>query len=141
MIAFLTSGTAPASCPASKEPQALPLPSASLDKVQPLPSYSRLVGQVAAATAITLEDLWGQTALSSEGGGLQGGSWRVSGTKLTAHDLVDVRGIAISGSASLRTAVAHFTVHGQLNGTLTQRKLTVTGRLDGTPIHIHLAGT
>ncbi len=141
MIAFLTSGHAPASCPASKEPQALPLPPASLDKIQPLSSHSRLVGRVAAAAASTLEDLWGQIELSFGGGGMQGGFWRLRGTKLIAQDLVDVRGVAISGSASLRSAVAHFTVHGQLNGTLTQRGRMVTGRLGGTPIHMHLVGT
>lgn len=142
MIAFLTSGHAPASCPASKEPQALALPPASLEKIQPLPSHSRLVGRVAAAAAITLEELWGQLELSfGGGGGMQGGFWRLSGTKLTAHDLVDVRGVAIDGSASLRSGVAHFTVHGRLTGTLTQRHLTVTGRLGGTPVHMHLVGT
>jgi pimeloyl-ACP methyl ester carboxylesterase len=140
MIAFLTSGHPPASCPASKEPQALPLPPASLDKVQPLPLHSRLVGRVAAAAAITLEELWGQIELLS-GGGMQGGFWRLSGTKLIVHHLVDVRGVTISGSASLRTAVGHFTVHGQLNGTLTQRKLTVTGRLGGTRVHMRLVET
>lgn len=98
------------------------------------------MGRVAAAAAITLEELWGQIELSS-GGGMQGGFWRLSGTKLIAHDLVDVRGVAISGSASLRSKVAHFTVHGQLNGPLTQRKQTVTGRLGGTPIHMHLVAT
>jgi pimeloyl-ACP methyl ester carboxylesterase len=139
-IAFITSGHAPASCPASKEPQALPLPPASLGKVQPLPSHARLVGRVAAAAAITLEEMWGQIELSS-GGGLQGGFWRLSGSKLIAHDLVDVRGVAISGSASLRSAVGHFTVQGQLNGTLTQRRRTVTGRLGGTPIHMQLVET
>jgi hypothetical protein len=141
MIAFLTSGHAPASCPASKEPQALPLPAASLDKVQPLPSRSRLVGQVAAAAAITIEQLWGQAELSFGGGGLQGGFWRLSGTKLIAHDLIDVRGVAISGSASLRSASGHFTVHGQLNGTLTQRRQTITGHLGGTSVHVHLVAT
>jgi pimeloyl-ACP methyl ester carboxylesterase len=141
MIAFLTSGHAPASCPASKEPQAIPLPPPSLDKVQPLPSRSRLVGQVAAAAAITIENLWGQIELSSGGGGIQGGYWRLSRTKLTAHHLVDVRGVAISGSASLRSGVAHFTVHGQLNGTLTQRGVTVTGRLGGMSVHMHLVET
>ncbi len=141
MIAFLTGGQAPASCPPSKEPQAIPLPPASLEKVQPLPSHSRLVGQVAAAAAATIEEMWAQLELSSAGGGLQGGSWRLKGTKLIAHDLVDVRGVTISGTASLRTAVAHFTVHGQLNGTLTQRHLTVTGRIGGTPVHIHLVET
>lgn len=140
MIAFLTSGHAPASCPASKEPQALPLPPPSIEKVQPLPSHSRLVGRVAAAAAITLEEMWGQMELSS-GGGMQGGFWRLSGTKLIVHNLVDVRGVAISGSASLRSAVGHFTVHGEINGTLTQRRRTVSGRLDGTHVHVRLVGT
>jgi pimeloyl-ACP methyl ester carboxylesterase len=141
MIAFLTTGYAPASCLGSKEPQALPLPPASLENVRPLPSHSRLVGRVAAAAAKTIEELWGQIELSTSGGGMQGGFWRVSGTRLIAHDLVDVRGVAISGSASLRSAVAHFTVHGRLNGTLTQRRLTVTGLLDGIPVHMHLVAT
>jgi pimeloyl-ACP methyl ester carboxylesterase len=140
MIAFLTSGHAPESCPASTQPQALPLPPTSLDKIQPQPSHSRLVGRVAAAAAITLEELWGQIELFS-GGGMQGGFWRLNGTKLIVHHLVDVRGVTISGSASLRTAVGHFTVHGQLNGMLTQRKLTVTGRLGGTRVHIRLVET
>jgi pimeloyl-ACP methyl ester carboxylesterase len=139
MIAFLTSGDAPASCPPSKEPQAIPLPPASLDQVRPLPSHSRLVGQVAAAAAITLEDLWGQ--IGSAGGGMQGGFWRVSGTKLIVHDLVDVRGVAISGTVALRSTVAHFTVRGQISGTLTQRHLAVTGRFGGTPVRMHLVGT
>ncbi len=140
MLAFLTSGHAPASCPGLKEPQAIPLPPASLTEVRPLPSRSRMVGRVAAAAAITLENLWGQIERVS-GGGMQGGSWRLSGSKLIVRDLVDVRGVVISGTASLQSAVAHFTVHGQLNGTLTQRKHTVTGRIDGTAVHIHLVAT
>jgi pimeloyl-ACP methyl ester carboxylesterase len=141
MISFLTIGQAPASCPGSKEPQALPLPPTSLGSIRPLPSHSRIVGQVAAAAAITIEDLWGQTGLSPAGGGLQGGFWRLGGTHLNVHDLVDVRGVDISGSGSLRTAVAHFKVHGRLNGTLTQRRLTVTGHLGGIAVHIHLVET
>jgi pimeloyl-ACP methyl ester carboxylesterase len=138
MIEFLTNGQAPATCVGTKEPQALPLPPASLSQLHPLPSRSRLVGQVAAAVAITLEDLYGQTGTS--GGGLCGGYWRVRGGKAIVHDFVDVRGVAISGSISAN-GVEHFTVHGQLNGTLTQKGLAVTGHLGGMPVHLRLVAT
>jgi pimeloyl-ACP methyl ester carboxylesterase len=139
MIEFLAAGKAPASCPASKEPQALPLPPMTLGEVRPLPSHSRLVGRVAAAAAITLEDLYGQT--SSSGGGLQGGFWRVHGTNVLVHDLVDVRGITISGSIPLSGSTARFTVHGRLTGSLTEKRLTVSGHLGGVPVHLHLVAT
>jgi pimeloyl-ACP methyl ester carboxylesterase len=138
MIEFLTSGQAPAKCAGTNEPQALPLPPASLSQLHPLPSRSRLVGQVAAAVAITLEDLYGQTGTS--GGGLRGGYWRVRGQKAIVHSFVDVRGVAISGSISM-SGVAHFTVHGRLDGTLSQRGLVVTGHLGGMPVHLRLVGT
>jgi pimeloyl-ACP methyl ester carboxylesterase len=140
MIAFLTSGHAPASCRPSKERQALPLPPASLAETRPPRSHSELVGRVAAAAAITLEYLWGEVEVGS-GGGLQGGYWRRHGAKLTVHELTDVRGVTISGSASLQNGSAHFTVHGRLSGTLAQKDTTVTGRLGGTLVHIHLTAT
>jgi pimeloyl-ACP methyl ester carboxylesterase len=139
MIEFLTSGHAPLSCPASKEPQALPLPPGSLSKVRPLPARSRLVGQVAAAVALTLEDFYGQAGTS--GGGLRGGYWQITGTSVLVHDLVDVPDVAISGVIPLESTAAHFTVDGRLTGRLTQKGLTVTGQLDGTPIHLRLVAT
>jgi pimeloyl-ACP methyl ester carboxylesterase len=138
MIEFLANGQAPATCAGTKEPQALPLPPASLSQLHPLPSRSRLVGQVAAAVAITLEDLYGQTGTS--GGGLRGGYWRVHGGKVIVHDFVDVRGVAISGSISAN-GVVHFTVHGRLGGTLAQKGLAVTGHLGGMPVHLRLVET
>jgi pimeloyl-ACP methyl ester carboxylesterase len=139
MIEFLAAGKAPPSCPASKESQALPLPPMTLGEVRPLPSRSRLVGRVAAAAAATLEDLYGQP--SSSGGGLQGGFWRVHGTTVLVHDLVDVRGVVISGSIPLSGGTDRFTVHGRFSGSLTQKGLTVSGRLGGVPVHLHLVAT
>ncbi len=72
---------------------------------------------------------------------MQGGFWRIGGGKMIVRGMVDVRGVFISGSVSLRTAVGHFAVHGTLDGTLTQRRLTVTGRLGAAPIHIRLVAT
>ena len=73
MIEFIATGRAPASCPGSREAQALPLPPSSLGKVPAAASSSRIAGKVATAVAITLEDLFGHPGLS--GGGLRGGSW------------------------------------------------------------------
>ena len=64
MIAFITTAQAPASCAASKEPQAQPLPPASLSMVRPARSASRLAGQGSQAAAITIEDVFGQPSLS-----------------------------------------------------------------------------
>ncbi len=139
MIEFLATGKAPASCPASKEPQALPLPPKTLREVPPLPSRPGQVGRAAAAAAITLEDLYGQTG--SSGGGLQGGFWGVHGKSVLVHDLVDVRGITISGSIPLGEGADHFTVHGRLSGSLTEKGLVVSGRLGGVPVHLRLVAT
>lgn len=138
MIEFLASGQAPQSCAESHEPQALALPPARLADVRPLPSRSRLVGRVAAAAAITLEDLWGQSGLS--GGGLRGGYWRYRAGKVQLHDFVDVPGVILSGSIS-SSGAAHFTVRGRLSGTLTQKGPAVRGRIDGMPIHLRLVDT
>ena len=137
-IEFLASGHAPVSCPALNEPQALPLPPASLTQVRPVSARSHVVGQVAAAAALTIEDLYAQTGTS--GGGLRGGYWELRGRYTIVHDLVDVSGVAISGSI-LPEGTAHFTVHGRLTGTLTQKGLIVTGHLNGALVHLHLVAT
>jgi pimeloyl-ACP methyl ester carboxylesterase len=139
MIEFLATGKAPATCLGSKEPQTLPLPPRTLGEVPPLRSRPGLVGRAAAAAAITLEDLYGQPSIS--GGGLQGGFWRAHGRSVLVHDLVDVRGITISGSIPLGGGTANFTVHGALSGSLTQKGLSLTGRLGGVPVHLHLVAT
>lgn len=139
MIGFLATGQAPASCQVSTEPQALPLPPSSLSRVAPLPLHPRVVGRVAAAVAITLEDLFGQPGYS--GGGMRGGFWQLNGTKIVVKNLVDIPGVTISGSISLRTGLAHFTVRGRIDGTLTQKGLSVEGRLGGMPVRLHLVAT
>ncbi len=139
MIEFLTAGQAPASCPASKEPGALPLPPASLGDLRPLPSHSPLVGRVTAAVAITLEDFEGQIDVGGPSGGLRGGYWRLDFPDLIVHDFVDVHGVSISGTVTSKGA--HFTVHGRLNGILIQKGLDVTGRLGGKRVHLRLVIT
>jgi hypothetical protein len=139
MIEFFTADRAPASCPAPNEPGALPLPPASLDDLRPPSSRSLLVGRVTAAVAITLEDFYGQISVGAPSGGLRGGYWRFDFPKLVLHDYTDVRGVSISGSVTSKGA--HFTVHGRLNGALTQKGFNVTGHLGGTQIHLRLVTT
>jgi hypothetical protein len=138
MIEFLATGQAPASCAPSKEPQAQPLPPASLSGVHPARSASRLAGQGAQAAAITIEDIFGQPSLS--GGGLRGGSWALRGTRVIFKDTVDVPGVELSGTITLQKHLTgRLTVHGRVRGTLTLRGKTLSGRLNGAQVHARLS--
>jgi hypothetical protein len=142
-VEFLAGGRAPSWCPGSREPQAMPLPSSSLGNVHPATSASPVAARVAAAAAMTLEDLFGQT---SPGGGLRGGSWAPGPTGYVLHGMVDVPGVALSGSVqdeisttgSLRMS-GHLTISGRLAGTLALRGLTLSGRLGGARALARLA--
>lgn len=143
MIGFLATGQAPASCPGSGEAQALPLPPSSLGEVTPAPSSSREAGRVAAAAAMTLEDVFGQTDFA--GGGLRGGSWRLQVHGFGLHDMVDVPGVALSGAVRVAgdtrglTITAKLRIRGRLAGELTLRGRTLYGRLGGALVHTRLA--
>jgi pimeloyl-ACP methyl ester carboxylesterase len=144
MIEFLAAGHAPASCPAPSEAQALPLPPPSLSEAPAAASSSRLAGQVAAAATMTLEDLFGQTSFS--GGGLRGGYWALRLDGLALHGMIDVPGVALSGTIRVKgdatgalALTAHLTVRGRLAGELTLRGLNLSGRVGGAPVHAHLA--
>lgn len=144
MIQFLTSGQAPASCPASSEPQALPLPPSSLARVLAAASGSHVAGQVVNAAAMTIEDLFAQTSFS--GGGLRGGSWAEQSAGFVLHGMVDVPGVALSGAihvgatpAGLPTLSGRLTVRGRLAGTLILHDRALGGRVGGAPVHAHLA--
>jgi hypothetical protein len=144
MIEFLTTGQAPASCPASSEAQALPLPPSSLAQVPAATSSSHLAGQVAAAAAMTLEDLFGQTSFS--GGGLRGGYWTLQPDGFALHGMIDVPGVALTGTVRVTpdttgslAITAHLTVRGRLAGELALRGLTLSGRVGGALVHARLA--
>jgi len=139
MIEFLAAGQAPASCPGSSEAQALPLPPSSLGEVPAAASSSHLAGQVAAAATMTLEDLLGQTSFS--GGGLRGGYWTLQPNGLALHGMIDVPGVALSGTirGERDTITAHLTVRGRLAGELTLHGLTLSGRVGGSLVHARLA--
>lgn len=144
MIEFLAAGPASASCPGSSESQALPLPPSSLGAVPPAASGSRVAGQVAAASALTIEDLFGQTSFS--GGGLRGGYWALRSRGFVLHGMVDVPGVELSGTIHAErdttgplVIAAHLTVRGRLAGELTLRGLTISGRVGGALVHARLA--
>ncbi len=141
MIEFIATGQAPASCPGSREAQALPLPPSSLGKVPAAASSSRAAGQVATAAAMTIEDLFGQTSLS--GGGLRGGSWALQPRGFVLHGMLDVPGVALSGAIrlgdSIGTITGHLSVRGPLTGELTLRGLMLSGRVGGAQVHAQLA--
>jgi pimeloyl-ACP methyl ester carboxylesterase len=144
MIEFLTAGGAPASCPGSSEPQALPLPPSSFRQLPGATSPSRVAGQVASAVAITIEDLFGQTSFA--GGGLRGGYWADKSTGLVLHGMTDVPGVAVSGTirassspTGLPALSGHLSVRGALPGALTLHGRTLKGRIGGAPVHTRLA--
>ncbi|HYB23435.1 MAG TPA: alpha/beta fold hydrolase [Solirubrobacteraceae bacterium] len=151
MIEFLAAGHAPASCPPSSEAQALPLPPASLAQVAPAASPSRLSGRVAAAAAMTVEDMLGQKGIG--GGGLRGGYWELSAISLelsaagfALHGMVDVPGVALSGTIRIREGAevlpeitGHLFVRGRLAGRLTLHGRTLTGLIGGARVHARLA--
>jgi pimeloyl-ACP methyl ester carboxylesterase len=140
MIEFIATGQAPASCPGSHEAQALPLPPPSLGEVPASSSNSRLAGKVATATAVTLEDLFGQTSFS--GGGLRGGSWTQGPHGLVLHGMQDVHGVAISGTIrakSIASITGDLSIRGRLAGELKLHGLILSGRVGGMRVRARLA--
>ncbi len=141
MIEFLASGQAPASCSPSNEAQALPLPPSSLAGVSAAASRSRVAGQVATAAAMTIEDLFGQMGFS--GGGMRGGWWAQRSRGLVLHGMLDVPGVAVSGTirsaGSIGSITGHLSVRGRLAGELTLRGLELRGRVGGARVHTRLA--
>jgi pimeloyl-ACP methyl ester carboxylesterase len=141
MIGFLAGGQAPASCSPSAEAQALPLPPASLAKVPAAASSSHLAGQVGTAVAMTIEDLFGQTGFA--GGGLRGGWFAPGARGLVLHGMLDVPGVAVSGTIRAGDSVGsldgHLSIRGRLAGELTLRGLELSGRVGGARVHTRLA--
>lgn len=141
MIEFIATAQAPASCPGSREAQALPLAPSSLAKLPAAASSSHLAGQIATAAAMTIEDLFSQTSIF--GGGLRGGSWAQQSRGFVLHGMVDVPGVALHGTIrtgdSMEAVTGHLSVHGRLTGKLTLHRLTLSGRVGGARVHARLA--
>ena len=136
MIEFVTSGLVPSSCPIPSESQVLPPPPSSLNQLPATHSSSVLAGRGAAAVALTIEEVLGQ--LSASGGGLNGGSWKLQGTRLVFRRLIDVPGVSVNGSLQLTTGAGHLTIHGHVNGAVELHGRTLSGRLNGAGVRARL---
>ena len=141
MIEFLTAGQAPASCPGSSEPQALPLPPSSLGLLPAAPSPSRVAGKVASAAAMTIEDLFGQTSFCG-----RRAARRLLGRaakRRRAARVIDVPGVALSGTIRAKGSPCHDLRPPDRARTtrrqLTLHGLTLSGRVGGAPVHTRLA--
>jgi hypothetical protein len=144
MIEFLTSGRAPSSCPTAHEAQALPLPPASLAHVPAAASGSHIAGQVAAAAAMTVENLFGRTAAT--GGGPRGGDWALRAAGFVLHGMCDVPGVALSGAIRVKGTPmgtieidGRLAVAGHLAGALTLHELALSGHVGTARVHARLA--
>ena len=142
-LEFLTAGGAPSVCPGSQEPRALPLPAASLDDARAFAAHSPLRERVAAAAAMTLEDLFGQTGFA--GGGLRGGRYQLEPNGFALRGMVDVRGVALSGEVRIAGAGlepqlgGRLRVRGRLSGVLRLHGPLLSGRVGGARVQARLA--
>ncbi len=137
MIAFLTGGQTPSSCPTPHEDQVLAPPPSSLSQLRPARSSSTLAGRGAAAVALSIEEVLGQP--DSGSGGLHGGSWQLQGTRLVFKGLSDVPGVSLTGSLPLAGLTAQLKIHGLVNGIVKLHGRAISGRLNGAEIHAELA--
>jgi pimeloyl-ACP methyl ester carboxylesterase len=141
-IEFLASGQQPSPCAGTGEPQALPLPPASLAQLPASGSHDPLAGRVANAAAVTLEDLFGQT--HTAGGGLRGGYWREGPNRFKLHGMRDVPNVALTGTITVKgrrslEISGRLRIRGRLAGTLRLDERTLSGRLGGAAVHVRLA--
>lgn len=136
MIVFLAGGPVPSSCPNPTQPLALPPPPSSLNYVRPTGTGHSMAARGASAAAQTIQEVLGQPDPS--GGGLHGGFYRAHGSRLEFHRLIDIPGVAISGSLSLTSPSGRLTVSGGVWGTLRLRGTTLSGQLNGVEVRAPL---
>jgi hypothetical protein len=132
MIAFLTGGYTPTSCPGPRTSQVLAPPPAKLSQLQPAHSRSMLAGRAATAVALTIQEILGQP--QPAGGGLLGGSYHLAGTSVIFEHLSDIPGISLTGAMQLTRASARLTIQGRVRGTLRLKGTTLAGRLNGATV-------
>ena len=91
---------------------------------------------MAAAAAVTLEDILGQP--SFEGGGLLGGSWNLELLRrgLALHRVVDVKDVSVSGRLTGNGYSVRGTLRigGRLSGRLRLRGHILRGKLGRHPV-------
>ncbi|MDA0182167.1 alpha/beta hydrolase [Solirubrobacter phytolaccae] len=140
---FLDGKTPPKTC--KRVPTGVPGgPSApkSFDKLASYPDYSGKVGRTLFGVFETLNDLdvVFSTALATGGGGLRGGSWRISGRRLVLHDYQAVTGLTVSGGGDLSRSLT-FRISGPkaAKGRLVLGRRGLSGTLGGKRIRLSLS--
>lgn len=136
MIEFLSAAGAPSSCPAPTTPQVLPPPPTSLSQLARAHSRSTLAGRGATAAALTIAEILAQPQPS--GGGLQGGSYHLAGTRVIFKHLSDIPDISLTGSLDLSDLTGRLVIQGRVHGALRLKGSTLTGRLDGAAVKTRL---
>src|SRR3954454_14771263 len=125
-------------------------PPATFESLAGIPGFSRKVGQTLRAVSATAQDLLLilSVATASDGGGLRGGTWAVSGRKLVMHDYQAVTGVSVNGTLTSTTlklrvggakaAKGSVTLrHGQLTGTLGGRRISTSlGPVEGNAARV-----
>jgi hypothetical protein len=139
MVSFLAGQPAPTSCPGASTGQTVPPPATSLGRVHPAGSRSKLAGRGAEAVADTLREILGQP--TAAGAGLNGGAWAIKRRGFRLEHVSDIPGVAVSGYLSLAKVPlsGSFTVDGRAGGKLRLKNNTLSGRLAGSAVRLHLA--
>jgi hypothetical protein len=136
LVAFSTARSVAPAC--ARVPTGVPaaaVPPASLDDVVPVRGLPDAVGRTLSAVRLTLADVAFAASVSDAGGGLRGGSFRMSGGRVGLNRLEAVPGVRLSG----RLARLH--VAGPASGTLRLSGERLRGRLGGLRVSLSLRGT
>lgn len=139
IVRFLDGKTPPKTC--KRVPTGVPSgPIApAFEKFPKLPGRSRKVSRTFWSVVATFEDLDRvfATALATSGGGLRGGAWRVSGSRIVLRDYQAVTGVTVSGGGRASGAVT-FRVGGSkaAKGTVRFTRRGVDARLGGQRIEL-----
>jgi pimeloyl-ACP methyl ester carboxylesterase len=136
LVAFSTARPVATAC--TRVPTRVPaaaIPPASLDDVTPVHGLPDATGRTLAAVRLTLDDLAFAAAVSDEGGGLRGGSYRPSGRHVRLRALEAVSGVRLTGR------LARLRVTGPVSGTLRVAGGRLRGRLGGRIVSLNLRGS
>jgi pimeloyl-ACP methyl ester carboxylesterase len=142
ILRFVAGRTPPKTC--KRVPTGVPGGSSApkvFEKLQAARGYSRKVGRTVSGLLTTINDLdvVFATSLSTGGGGLRGGSWRISGRRLLLRDYQAVTGMTVSGGGDLSRSLT-FRISGPkaAKGTLVLNARGLSGRLGGKRVRVRI---
>lgn len=145
ILRFVANRTPPKTC--SRVQTGVPAVQSAPKTFEQLPGlrgYSRKVGRTLRAVLATIDDLdlvLSPVTLTTGGGGLRGGSWAITGRRLTLRDYQAVTGVTVGGGGDLVRSL-RFRIAGAkaAKGTLVLDRRGLSGSLGGKRIRLSLAG-